>query len=112
MSDKELAFTVVYDGEAGEVHVRGTGLSQAIEVRKGMVDEAVRHAAIVELWKLGYTVLEPDADRLERLARYMFEKTAEWRWLASSEYEDFDNYVERNQDEWREAAALLLETLR
>jgi len=45
---------------------------------------------------------------VERLARYMFEQTAEWRCLASSEDADFDEYVERNQDEWRKAAVELL----
>jgi hypothetical protein len=44
----------------------------------------------------------------ERLARYLFEHTAKWRWMASSEDARWDEWVERNQDEWRAEAADLL----
>lgn len=54
-------FTVVYDGENGEVVVDyGTGITQAIEVRQGMIDQATRHAAVVELERLGYTIIPPE----------------------------------------------------
>ena len=54
------AFTVVYDGEKGEVITRGFGIAEAIEVRKSMIDQAVRHAAVAELERLGYTVVPPE----------------------------------------------------
>lgn len=60
MSNKELAFTVVYDSEKGEVVTHGFGIDEAITVRQSMVDEAVRHAAVVELERLGYMVVPPE----------------------------------------------------
>jgi len=58
-------FTVVYDGEKGRVIVKDfmdAGISSAIEVRKSLVDQAVRQAAIIELERLGYTVLSPEVE--------------------------------------------------
>lgn len=57
----EAAFTVVYDSEEGEVVTHGFGIHEAIEVRKNMIDQAVRHAAVVELERLGYTITKPGA---------------------------------------------------
>lgn len=53
-------FTVVYDSGDGTVVINDFGLQQAVDVRKGLVDTAVRHAAIIELEKLGYTVISPE----------------------------------------------------
>lgn len=52
-----------------------------------------------------------DDETVETFARYIFEKTDEWRWLASSDVADFDEYVEKNQDEWRDAARAALSAL-
>lgn len=85
-------FTVVYDGENGEVHVDyGTGIEQAIEVRQSMVDQAVRHAAVVELERLGYRVIAPE------------DYEVEMQWAAvESGYEDQvgDYYTARGSAEF------------
>lgn len=64
-NDPPEAFTVVYDSEKGEVVTRGFGIDAAITVRESMVDEAVRHAAVVELERLGYRVLPPEGYEVE-----------------------------------------------
>ena len=54
-------YIVEYDPSKGEVVERFNGTMQAaIEVRKNLMEKAIRHAAIVELENLGYTVLSPD----------------------------------------------------
>lgn len=58
-SDKAV-FTAIYDGVEGEVVIDSFGVAEAIQVRQGMVEEAVRHAAVVELERLGYRVLPPE----------------------------------------------------
>jgi hypothetical protein len=46
---------------------------------------------------------------IDKLARYMFQKTEDvYRSLATADVADFDEYVERNQDDWRKAARDLL----
>lgn len=57
--DPDQAFTIVYDAGDGEVVVNNFGVKEAITVRQSMVDSAVRHAAIVELERLGYLVIPP-----------------------------------------------------
>ena len=57
--DENEGFTVVYDDEKGEVVTRGFGVHEAIQVRQSMIDEIVRYAAVVELERLGYTVIPP-----------------------------------------------------
>jgi hypothetical protein len=47
-------------------------------------------------------------EKLERLARYLFSRQSEWRSLCSPEDADWDEWVERNQDEWRAEADELL----
>lgn len=58
----DQTFTVVYDNKEGEVVVQdfGGGIAHAIEVRKSLVDQAVLQATIIELERLGYTVLSPE----------------------------------------------------
>lgn len=70
--DRRLAFTAVYDGAKGEVQISGFGVEEAITVRQSMVDKAVRHAAVVELERLGYTVTKPGAP----LTNYEYEMLA------------------------------------
>ena len=53
-------FTIEYDGAEGTVNVNDFGVREIIEVRKSMLDKAVLFAAIVELEKLGYTVIAPE----------------------------------------------------
>lgn len=59
-NDDTQVFTVVYDGGEGEIQVNNFGLREVIQVRQGLVDRAIRHAAIIELEKLGYVVLSPE----------------------------------------------------
>lgn len=59
-NDDTQVFTVVYDDGEGEIQVNNFGVHEVIRVRQGMLDQAVRHAAIIELEKLGYTVLSPE----------------------------------------------------
>jgi hypothetical protein len=54
-------YIIEYDPSRGEVIERFNGtISAAIEVRNGLMDKAVRYAAIRELEKLGYVVTRPD----------------------------------------------------
>lgn len=64
-NDDTQVFTVEYDGETGEVLVNNFGVHEAITVRQSLIDAAVRHAAIVELEKLGYTVLSPESKEID-----------------------------------------------
>jgi hypothetical protein len=52
-------FTVAYNSDAGNVEVETFGVQEVIEVRAQLMDKALRHAAIAELEKLGYTVKAP-----------------------------------------------------
>jgi hypothetical protein len=61
-NDPTPAFLVSYDPENGEVQTYFDGvMREVIEVRVRMTDDVLRQAVIVELEKLGYTVLSPEA---------------------------------------------------
>lgn len=53
-----IAASMRYDMEEGELHVDGM-LNEVVHVRKSMMDAVLRQAMIVELERLGYTVISP-----------------------------------------------------
>ena len=53
-----------YDAERGEVQSLVDGqVRSAIEVRKGLEDQMVLEAAVLELRRRGYTVIRPEESR-------------------------------------------------
>lgn len=67
MSDEQKVFrideTVLYKRETGELQTYLDGqLREVISVRAQLLDRMIRQAAIVELERLGYTVISPEAE--------------------------------------------------
>jgi hypothetical protein len=51
---------IEYDSEKGIVAMYDEFTRSEYEVRAGMLDRAIRAAAIIELERLGYTVIPPE----------------------------------------------------
>jgi hypothetical protein len=57
---RPLTYEVEYLPEVGEVHAYwDSKLEEIIEVRASLLDKVTRIAAVEELRKLGYTIIEP-----------------------------------------------------
>jgi hypothetical protein len=56
-----LSTHLEYDADRGVVSVIDQFMTQEIEVRKSLVDDYLRQAVIIELERLGYTVLSPES---------------------------------------------------
>jgi hypothetical protein len=69
VSDEEefAGYIVEYDPSKGEVVERFNGTIQAaVEVRKRLMDKALRYAVIAELENHGYTVIAPEGNTYGR----------------------------------------------
>lgn len=57
---------ISYEPEDGTVRIRQTmngtasGVTEIIKIRQGLREEAVRAACVIELEKLGYTIISPE----------------------------------------------------
>lgn len=51
-----------YDRDAGTLDFFDGFIREQIEIRKNLIDAVLRQVVIIELERLGYTVISPDTD--------------------------------------------------
>jgi hypothetical protein len=52
--------TISYDGKEGVLRTFGAGIEELVQVRARMQEDILRQAVIIELEKLGYTIISPE----------------------------------------------------
>jgi len=58
---QHLSYSIKYDYDKGEMSLFDGFVTEQIKVRMQLQEEALRSAVIIELERLGYTVLSPDS---------------------------------------------------